>query len=113
MAINYYWQISQMDTKPQEGDLIDVVVRVHWTRVASTTVDSNEFNVNNFGTIDCTTPSETDFTAYPDLTFNQVCTWVEAQVDVVELDAQLTISLEAIVNPSIIVLPNPWETTNM
>ena len=98
------WVINQMDTIPKEGTLLNVVSVIHWTRVAT----QNEIVVSNYGTMNCTTPSETDFTAYPDLTYEQVCSWLDAGLDVPTIDANLDKQIENIINPPLIVLPLPW-----
>ena len=102
------WVVSQMDTKPQEGELHDVVVTVHWRRQAQEVINEVTYNADVYGSMACTTPSETDFTAYPDLTFEQVCGWLDAGLDVESLDANLDAQIENQVNPPIIVLPLPW-----
>tara|TARA_B110000503_G_scaffold118754_1_gene179941 strand:- start:647 stop:976 length:330 start_codon:yes stop_codon:yes gene_type:complete len=104
----YNWVINQMDTKPTEDGLTDVVVVVHWTRTAQ----QGNINVSSYSTMGCTTPSETDFTAYPDLTFEQVCGWLDAGLDVISIDLGLDGQIENIINPPIIVLPLPWAPTN-
>ena len=101
----YQWVINQMDTKPTEDGLTDVVVVVHWTRTAQ----DGEINVSSYGTMGCQTPSETDFTAYPDLTYNQVCSWLDAGLDVTAIDLGLDQKIENIINPPVIVLPLPFE----
>jgi hypothetical protein len=60
--------------------------------------------------MNCTTPSETDFTAYPDLTQAQVEGWLDAGLDVPTIDANLDKQIENIINPPIIVLPLPWQS---
>ena len=99
-----YWYINQMDCVPQEGQLIDVVSVVHWTRIAT----QGDIQVSVYGTMSCQTPSETDFTAYPDLTYEQVCGWLDAGLDVPALDANLDAQIENIINPPIVVLPLPF-----
>jgi hypothetical protein len=111
MATTYNWVINQMDTKPQEGQLMDVVVVVHWTRTAEQYVGGEPINVSSYGTMGCATPSATDFTAYPDLTYDQVCGWLNAGLPVAEIDLGLDTQIQNIINPPIIVLPNPWDTT--
>jgi hypothetical protein len=111
MATTFAWVINQMDTKPQEGQLIDVVVTVHWTRTAEQFVGGEPINVSSYGTMGCTTPSATDFTAYPDLTYDQVCGWLNAGLPVTEIDLSLQAQIDNIINPPIIVLPLPWVTT--
>ena len=108
MSTTYNWVINQMDTKPQEGQLMDVVVTVHWTRTAEQFVGGEPINVSSYGTMGCTTPSATDFTAYPDLTYDQVCSWLDSGLDVPTIDAGLDGQIENIINPPIIVLPLPW-----
>lgn len=104
MATTYTWVVNQMDTAPQLDGLPDVVVTVHWSRFATDGV----FTVNSYGTMACQTPSETDFTAYPDLTFDQVCGWLDAGLNVEAIDTGLDNQIENLINPPIIVLPLPW-----
>ncbi len=107
--IIYKWIISELDCIPKQGQLIDVVSRVHWTRLA----EQEDINVSVYGTMPCGSPTETDFTAYPDLTFMQVCEWLEAGLKVSELDANLDSQIENIINPPIITLPLPWVKTEI
>jgi hypothetical protein len=108
METTYYWTISRLDTKPQEGNLIDVVVAVHWRRTGTSIVDDKTYSAETNGVYTCPTPSETDFTAYPDLTREQVVGWLDAGLDVPELDLNLDIQIENQINPPIINLPLPW-----
>ena len=56
----------------------------------------------------CQTPSETDFTAYPDLTFEQVCSWLDAGLDVASIDAGLQQNIDNQINPPVVARPLPW-----
>jgi hypothetical protein len=106
--ITYKWIINQLDTKPTEDGLTDVVVTVHWTREAEQYVGGEPILVSSYGTMGCATPSATDFTAYPDLTYEQVCDWLDAGLDVAAIDLGLANQIENIINPPIIVLPLPF-----
>jgi len=106
MSTTYNWVINQMDTKPTEDGLTDVVSVIHWSRIAT----QDEIVVSSYGTMNCTTPSETDFTAYPDLTQAQVEGWLDAGLDVPTIDANLDKQIENIINPPLIVLPLPWQS---
>ena len=108
MSITYKWIINQMDTKPTEDGLTNVVVTVHWTREAEQYVGGEPILVCSYGTMGCATPSSTDFTAYPDLTYEQVCGWLDAGLDVASIDLGLANQIENIINPPIIVLPLPF-----
>ena len=106
--INYNWVINQLDTKPKEGQLLDVVICVHWVRTAEQFVGGEPINVSAYGTMACSTPSSTDFTAYPDLTYEQVCSWLDSGLDVPAIDLGLDGQIENIINPPIVVLPLPF-----
>jgi hypothetical protein len=110
MATQFNWVVNQLDTIPSMDGLTDVVVVIHWTRTAEQFVGGEPINVSSYGTMNCTTPSETDFTAYPDLTQAQVEGWLDAGLDVPTIDANLDKQIENIINPPIIVLPLPWQS---
>jgi hypothetical protein len=105
----FKWVINQMDTKPQEDGLTDVVITVHWTRTAEQDFDEEPIIISSYGTMGCSTPSSTDFTAYPDLTYEQVCSWLDSGLNVVEIDLGLQQQIDNIINPPVIVLPLPWQ----
>lgn len=102
------WVVSQMDTKPQEGGLNDVVSVIHWRRNATAVEGENTYYADTYGALACETPSETDFTAYSDLTFEQVCAWLEAGLDVEALDANLDAQIQNSINPPIVAYHLPW-----
>jgi hypothetical protein len=104
MAINYNWVISAMDTAPSEDGLTDVVKTIQWRYQAT---DAEYFAVC-VGAMTCATPSETDFTAYPDLTEDQVISWLEAGNDVEALKTYLDAQIKTKKNPPIVNLPLPW-----
>lgn len=108
MTTEYAWVISQMDTAPSLDGLTDVVVTVHWRRNAVAVDGENTYFADTYNSMACSTPSPTDFTAYPELTYEQVCGWLDAGVDVVAEDAKLNANIANQINPPIIVLPNPW-----
>jgi hypothetical protein len=109
MDANNNWVITQMEVKPKEEKLVDVVIFVHWKRNASLIYGDKTYYSAIYGTMSCEKPSETDFTAYSNLTFEQVCEWLEAGLDVSELDATLDVQLKNQVNPPIITLPLPFK----
>lgn len=110
MTTTYEWSVSQMDTAPSLDGLTDVVVTVHWRRNAVAIDGDKTYLADIYGAMACQTPSGTDFTAYPDLTFEQVCGWLDSGNNVEALNANLDAQIENQINPPIIVLPNPWAT---
>ena len=105
MATTYKWIIAQLDTAPSEDGLTDVVKVVHWRYEAT----DGEYSAEVYGAMGCATPSDTDFTAYEDLTYEQVCEWLVAGNDVETLDSNLATQIENQKNPPIVNLPLPWD----
>jgi hypothetical protein len=104
MALETKWVVVQMDTAPSEDGLTDVVKRVHY-RYEGT---DEQYFADIYGVLSCETPSETDFTAYEDLTYEQVCTWLEAGLNTEAMNENLAIQIENLKNPPIVNLPLPF-----
>lgn len=100
----YQWIINKLETAPSEDGLTDVVKVVHWIRTAQ----QGDIIVSCYRTMACETPSSTDFTAYPDLTYEQVCSWLDAGLNVTSIDLGLDVQINDIINPPIVVLPLPF-----
>lgn len=104
-----YWIISAMDTVPKEGELVDVVATVHWRRDAEEVDGDKTYYGDIYGAQSFPAPHEAAFTPYADLTFEQVCGWLESALDVAALDMALDSQIEQQKNPPIIQLPLPWQ----
>jgi hypothetical protein len=111
METTYTWIIEQMQCKQQEGELTDVVIKVNWVRKASATKDGIEYSVTIPGIQDFTQPDPENFIPYDQLTYEQVCGWLEESMNMTMIDTPLYNQLNLIVNPPLIVLPLPWEPT--
>ena len=109
MALETKWVVVQMDTAPSEDTLHDVVKRVHY-RYEGT---DEQYFADIYGVLSCETPSETDFTAYEDLTYEQVCTWLEAGLNVEAMNENLATQIENLKNPPIINLPLPFQNPQL
>jgi hypothetical protein len=111
MAIIYNWVVSAMDEYPTTpDDLTDVVFNVHWRRNATDIVGDVTYFADVYGSLSVPAPSPEDFTPYPDLTFEQVCGWLEAGLDTAAIDAGLAVQIENLINPPVVSLPLPWVT---
>jgi hypothetical protein len=97
-----------MEEYPTTGSLTDVVFNVHWRRNATETVDDTQYFADVYGSLSVPAPSAENFTPYEDLTFEQVCGWLEAGLDVESLDANLEAQIENQINPPVVSLPLPW-----
>jgi len=109
MEIIYNWVVSAMDEYPTTpDDLTDVVFNVHWRRNATTVVDEVTYFADVYGSVSVPAPAPEDFTPYADLTFEQVCGWLDAGLDVTALNEGLATQLENKINPPVVSLPLPW-----
>ena len=98
------WTISQLDTKPKEGDYTDVVVTAHWQCVG---VDG-DYTAIVYRT--CSFPAPSDpFTPYADLTQDEVLNWIwENGVDRIATEDSVAAQIESQINPPVVALPLPW-----
>ena len=103
-----YWIINQLDCVPQDGDLTDFVVVVYWTRYAKETIKEKEYTTSLNGCQSFSKDDVTNFIPYEDLTYDIVCGWLDASIDVDSLDLNLDAQIENQVNPPIVVLPLPF-----
>ena len=102
------WVISSLQCKPKEENMDDVVIIVDWRRTCNETINDKSYYADVYGSYSCTQPSPDDFTPYDQLTYNQVCLWLDNGLDVEALDLNLDGQIENQVNPPIVVLPLPF-----
>ena len=77
--VNFIWNVRHLDCEPSVGSLADVVVNVEW--VCNGVIEpQGSFSAKNVKTGTCTLPAPdaADFTAYADLTKDQVLAWIWA-----------------------------------
>jgi hypothetical protein len=104
-----YWFINQMESLPTDGDLKDFVINVHWNRNAKETINGVEYFASVYGSQSFSKDDVTNFIPYEDLTYDIVCGWLDASIDVAALDLNLDQQIENQVNPPIVVLPLPFQ----
>jgi len=80
MAVTYNWIVTNMQTKPQDGH-DDVVFNVVWRCIGQETVGDVTTNGLFNGSAVLDTSDLTSFTAFADLTKDQVVGWVKSTLD--------------------------------
>lgn len=103
------WIISAMECKVKEDNLSDVVILVHWRYNATSIVGEKEYFADTYGATSVGLPSGENFTAYENLTKEQVVGWLEADLDVTAMQVGLESNIELQVNPINVTLPPPFE----
>ena len=106
MANTYTWDIPAVDCRPTEGDLSTVVYNVHWRYNGA---DSSENTGTVIGTQTVGAPDPDDFTPFADLTKDIVVSWIEPEMDMVQLKANLDAQISEKENPTTETLPLPSE----
>ena len=109
MAINYTWDVKTVDVKEIDGN-VDTVFNVHWRLKAEDDANTVKdflgndvpISVSVYGTQSLDTSDLSDFTAFADLTTNDVQGWVEAAMGEEEVQAKkdsLDSQIDELVNP--------------
>jgi hypothetical protein len=108
MAITYELHINNMEATPSEGDLEDVVKIIHWMYTGKETIgDFNGYGEAR-GAIGLSDASSDSFTAFADLTEEQVKGWVESQLDLGAIKSDIASQIESQKNPPVVIKKNPW-----
>ena len=108
MNIIYKWYIIQLLVKPNDGDLKDVVVICDWLYTASTIDNDKEYVKQKSGRQYFSDIDIKDFTPFEDLTYNQVCGWLESTIDVNLMQNELAIEIDDEINPKIVYTALPF-----
>ena len=103
-----YWFINEMACIPKDGNLTDFVISVNWNRNIKETINGVEYFAYIYGTQSFSKDDVANFIPYEDLTYDIVCGWLDASIDVEALDLNLDAQIENQVNPPIVVLPLPF-----
>ena len=103
-----FWNINQLECLPSDGIYQDFVLVCHWTRFAKETINEIEYQSSVYGGQSYSKDDVTNFIPYEDLTYEIVCGWLDASLDVEALDLNLDGQIENQVNPPIVVLPLPF-----
>lgn len=103
--ITYTWVIAQLDCAPQEDNLENVVKIIHWRYQAT----DGTHTADCYGSIGVGAVDPDDFTPYAELTKDQVVAWLEAQLDVDELERNLATQLAMLANPPVTSPALPWQ----
>lgn len=101
----FKWIISAMECIKNDGDLQDVVITIHWRYQA----EKENVSTDIYGATSMPLPTGEDFTPYEELTKEQVCGWLEATLDVEQMQENLEAQLDLIINPINVTLPPPFE----
>lgn len=102
--ITYKWTFPAFDCRVDEK-LDKVVTVVHWRYEG---LDEDGITAETYGTQAVGEPNPDAFTAYPEISEEQVIGWMESVMDVEEMQANIANQIDLIANPITITLPPPF-----
>ena len=105
------WVIAALECKPSVDNLTDVVSIVHWRRQATEVVDDKTYIVETYGSCSMPPADAESFIAFDSLTEETVTAWLEATLDVSDIDTTLDAKLELEKNPPLVQKQAPWMPT--
>ena len=124
MAVTHTWSVSdQLQTRTQDG-LSEVVFSVVWRLSSEETVDGTTYSISSANQISLNTDNldPATFTAFADLTEDQVVGWAKATIDAnaaegegvtcAEWEAGHNRNIAKQINPPTAVETAPWATAN-
>lgn len=109
MAITYSWNFNPLEIVYNEDVMVDVINVVHWQYVAKD--EDSKLSVQSIGTVNLPTPSPESFTAFADVTKEQVTMWVETALGadtVLSMQQSLATQIESELHPLRGTVSPPW-----
>ena len=110
MANTYSWTINNLDVRPSENGLTDVVYNIHWTYTAvSDQLDpeGNPYSATNIGTQVLDTSSITNFIPFDQLTNDEVVAWTKGAMgdtQVAEIESSIEKQIQDLITPTSVTL---------
>ncbi len=108
MTTQYFWAVNSMTAYPQYAGETDVVFSISWVLSAT----DGTYNSAAYGSVDTTYVAGTPFTAYADLTLDQVNGWVATALGpdgIAKAQADCDAAIAAQQAPDLPVTPPlPW-----
>lgn len=106
MDIIYDWEITAMEVVINKDGLSKVVDNIDWRLIA--TVEDKKYRAEHWGKQYVSAPDSDSFTAYDELTKEQVVGWLEGMIDAKQLKENLAFQIDLQANPTHELLPPPF-----
>jgi len=100
--MTYTWNNKTVDTYPDLDGNVDVIFNVHWRLTGE---DENNNVGSVYGTQSLDTTDLSSFTAFADITEEQINGWIETAMGedrVAELKASIDAQIEEKINPTVV-----------
>lgn len=107
MAIEYTWNIAQLDCYPEHEGNKDVAFNAHWTLTGT----DGEFSGSAYGSQSLTLDPKYPFTPFEKLTQDQVIGWVKGSLGkeaVAAMEEAIAQQIADQIDPPVVNPPLPW-----
>ena len=102
----FTWLISSLDSIPTLDGMDKVISVIHYRAQKQ----HEDFTADYFGALRVDAPHESSFTPYDEVTKAMVEGWLEEELDVEAIEANLDAQIENFLNPPIVAYPLPWQS---
>lgn len=104
--MTYKWEITAIDTAVSENSFENIVKVIHW-RYRITNEDNISFET--YSSMALPSPNELSYINLDEITKDILITWLEENIDMVELKERVELGLLEETQPKIITTPINWE----
>jgi hypothetical protein len=105
------WTISKLECKVLENGLANVAYTAHWRFRVTDEINGETYSAENYGAVKLGDPDPENFTAFEDLTKEQVVGWITASLlegFVENMTANLVDQINKQANPVVVTLDPPF-----
>lgn len=89
MAREYKWKIENLLVTKSQNGLVDVIKKIYWGRYVQEVVNGQVYVAEKYGEFFLTPADPENFTEFQNLTYEQLCTWLEAILPVEFIDSRI------------------------
>jgi len=102
--------ISQLDSIPSLDGMDKVISTIHYRAQKQYEEDVIHFTADTYGALSVDAPHEASFTPYEEVTKEMVEGWLDTELDMASIEANLDAQIERFLNPPIVAYPLPWQS---
>jgi hypothetical protein len=110
METTFQWVISQLNCAVELEGLPNVINVIHWRYNATQVEGDKTWFADMYGSSSVSQPNPQNFIPYEDVTYEEVCAWLEQILPVDDMKASLEANIYNQQNPTEITLPLPWDS---
>lgn len=104
----YKWEITAIDTAVNENGFENIVKVIHWRYKLT---NENNVSFETYGSMSLPSPNELFYIHLDEINQDILITWLEGNIDMIELKERVDLGLLEIIQPKIINVPFKMDET--